>query len=89
VISRPLSKLTVLVLGAGASMPYDFPSGEELFNRVRRGQLQITFRREPGDMKTSELGDGAVVWSPNRALRGVTDISLGELLCIRNLELNS
>jgi hypothetical protein len=34
-----ISKPTVLILGAGASKPYGFPTGEELFDGVR--QLQV------------------------------------------------
>jgi hypothetical protein len=30
----------MMILGAGASMPYEFPSGEGLFNHARRMPLE-------------------------------------------------
>lgn len=36
-----ITKRTVLVLGAGASMPYDFPSGSELVKRILASPIPI------------------------------------------------
>lgn len=36
-----ITKPTVMILGAGASMPYGFPSGEGLFNQACRMPLAV------------------------------------------------
>jgi len=76
VLSGPLSAPTVLILGAGASVPYKFPTGEELFNRVRRTSIEFV-------MDQLRPASAALASPLQLAVRESLDRSLDALLELR------
>jgi hypothetical protein len=68
-----LSKPTVIILGAGASMPYGFPSGEKLLRDARMYPVQQL-------ASLVKPGQPMAVPALHRALQGTLDRSIDAML---------